>query len=204
MPATVLPLPSVLANSRKADPRRLGYIGAPPVSKARDGDAWFTPDVYIDSVRGVLGDIDLDPFSSEAANKVVRAQEFFSEERSAFEYDWRIRNKTRVFMNPPYSAGVINRAISRFIDQFESHAFVEGIVLVNNATDTRWFKALVSCCQAVCFTDHRISFWNADGKHVSNNTRGQAFFYFGSRSGKFKRIFKKHGFVLVPADVGRR
>ncbi|MFH0920581.1 MAG: hypothetical protein V1913_09485, partial [Fibrobacterota bacterium] len=58
---------------------------------------------------------------------------------------------------------------------------------------------LVKNSTAICFTDHRISFWNADRKNVSGNTRGQAFFYFGEALGKFKNVFKKHGFILVPS-----
>jgi hypothetical protein len=92
-----------------------------------------------------------------------------------------------------------SRSVNRFIDQYEAKRFSEGIVLVNNATDTRWFNALIGRCSTICFTNHRISFWNADRKNVSGNTRGQAFFYFGNKRVKFRRTFEKHGFVLEPA-----
>lgn len=147
----------------------------------------------------VLGGIDLDPFTSDKANEIVGAKYILTIEQSAFEHSWKFGKRIRVFMNPPYSAGLCGRAINRFIDQYEAKHFVEGIVLVNNATDTRWFGALVKHCDAICFTDHRISFWNADRKHVSGNTRGQAFFYFGRKLAKFNQIFAKHGCVLTPA-----
>lgn len=186
----------------KANSKKLAYIGAKPGSNAtkkRDSDSWYTPPEYLDSVRTVLGRIDLDPFSSEKANEIVCADNIFTLENSAFEHDWNIGKDLKVFMNPPYSAGLCGRSVNRFIDQFEAGNFVEGIVLANNATDTRWFSALVSCCSAICFTNHRISFWNADRKNVSGNTRGQAFFYFGSRKLKFQKAFEKHGFVMLPA-----
>ena len=146
-----------------------------------------------------MGGIDLDPFTSKTANEIVHAKWIFTIEESAFENHWNLCKKTRVFMNPPYSAGLCSRAVNRFIDQYEARNFAEGIVLVNNATDTRWFCELVRHCKAICFTDHRISFWNTDRKHVSGNTRGQAFFYFGRKIVRFKNTFEKHGSVLMPA-----
>lgn len=186
----------------KADKNKLAYIGAKPGKNSeikRDSDSWFTPPEYIDSVRTVLGTIDLDPFSSLHANEIVKAAHIFSLDRSAFEHQWNVSEATKVFMNPPYSAGMCGRAVNRFIDQYEAKHFVEGVVLANNATDTRWFSALINRCTAICFTNHRISFWNADRKNISGNTRGQAFFYFGRRRVKFKRTFEKHGFVMFPA-----
>ena len=191
---TALPLANL------ADARRLGYVGRKPSSEKRDSDSWFTPPEYLDSVRAVLDEIDLDPFTSERANEIVGAKWIFTSEQSAFENDWRVDRRVHVFMNPPYSAGLCKRAVLRFIEQYEAKRFEEGIVLVNNATDTKWFSALVAHCDGVCFTNHRISFWNADRKNVSGNTRGQAFFYFGGNLAKFRHAFKKHGFVLVPAN----
>ena len=187
-----------LAQANRASAKRLGYIGRVPTSKPRDSDSWFTPPEYLDSVRAVLGEIELDPFTSAEANEIVRATRIFTQEHSAFDHEWHRGKPARVFMNPPYSAGLCARAVNRFIDQLTLGHIEEGIVLVNNATDTRWFNALVGRCTAICFTHHRISFWNADKKHVSGNTRGQAFFYFGKRGKEFAGIFRKHGFVLKP------
>lgn len=170
-----------------------------PTEKPRDADSWFTPPEYLDSARAVMGGIDLDPFTSAKANEIVAARYIFTLDQSAFENDWKLDEHLRVFMNPPYSAGLCGRAVNRFIDQYEARNFAEAIVLVNNATDTRWFNALVAHCDAVCFTDHRISFWNVDRKKVSANTRGQAFFYFGNKLAEFTQAFEKHGFVLKPA-----
>ncbi len=191
-----------LRTPQRADAHRLGYVGRKPAASARDSDSWFTPPEYLDSVRAVLKRIGLDPFTSAIANEIVGARRIFTREHSAFDHPWRVGRDEGVFMNPPYSAGLCARAVNRFIDQYESGNFRRGIVLVNNATDTRWFSALLDRCSAICFTDHRISFWNADRKHVSGNTRGQAFLYFGNDVHDFTRVFKKHGVVLRPAHKG--
>jgi phage N-6-adenine-methyltransferase len=180
-----------------ADSSRLGYVGRKPGKKGtRDSDAWFTPPEYVASAREVMKGIDLDPFSSPQANNIVRASFYFTENTNAFISSWNVKKDTRVFMNPPYSQGLISRSIKHFLQEWENGSFAEGIVLVNNATDTKWFRAMIPHASAICFTDHRISFWNADGKRVSGNTRGQCFFYFGEQHLRFAKIFSKHGFIL--------
>ena len=156
-------------------------------------DEWFTPPIYIKAVREVLGWIDLDPFSSPRANGVVGAGMIYTKEKSAFSSEWK--NKT-VFMNPPYSIGLCAKAVDRFLQQRDWHGF-DGIVLTNSSTDTKWAQKLLTSCDAVCFPNHRISFWNADGKAQSGNPRGQMFLYFGSDIGSFKRVFGVFGKVMV-------
>ncbi len=161
-------------NSNKADAGRLGYVGKRPGSR-RDSDSWYTPPRYLDAVRAVLGAIELDPFSSEAANLTVRARRYYTERDDAFRKSWLAGS---VFMNPPYGRSC-RPAVEKFVEEFVSGHFSTGIVLVNNATETRFFQLLLNTSAAVMFTNHRIAFTNADGKRISGNTRGQAFFYFG-------------------------
>lgn len=178
----------------KAKPSKLAYIGSPVDTDKtnRDSDSWYTPSSYIQSAREVLGSIDLDPFSSDAANKIVGATVYYTAERSAFGVDWRART---VWMNPPYGPRC-TKAIEKFTSEYTLDHFEEAIVLVNNATDTQWFKKLSAFASSWCFTDHRISFISPDGKLSSVNTRGQVFIYFGGNIDKFHRVFSHHGLVL--------
>jgi len=98
-------------------------------------------------------------------------------------------------MNPPYSRGVIDLAINRFLTEWSQRNFKEAIVLVNNATETQWFQRLMMECSAICFTDHRIAFVSPDNKQESGNTRGQAFFLFGNRFGPFSDAFHSFGAI---------
>jgi hypothetical protein len=99
-------------------------------------------------------------------------------------------------MNPPYSGAACRNAVNLFIDEFAAGTFTAGVFLVNNATETSWFQRAMSTASAICFTSHRISFWNADGKAQSGNTRGQAFFYFGNNPAQFESAFSAHGTVV--------
>ncbi len=57
----------------------------------------YTPAVYIDAGRHVLGDIDLDPASCAVANQTVRARRYYTAADNGLERPWG----GRVFMNPP-------------------------------------------------------------------------------------------------------
>lgn len=195
----------------RASVKKLGYVGRTPGTE-RDSNAWFTPSKYIESSRTALGgSIDLDPFSDAAANaKSVKAVQFFTEQDNAFTQDWALmKNGQRfdaskgrtVFMNPPYSGKLCAEAVNMFLDEFAKGSFTEGIFLVNNGTETRWFQRAFGLASAVCFTNHRISFWNEDGKSMSGNTRGQAFFYLGKNPDRFIEAFKEHGATFkLPAS----
>lgn len=187
----------------KASAQNLGYVGRTP-GTPRDSNAWFTPEKYLNAVRSALGGtITLDPFSSSAANTAVKAEEFYDEADNAFDQDWSKNQNGRnssprtVFMNPPYSGKLCSLAVSRFLDEYEKGSFTAGIFLVNNSTETKWFQRALKTATAICFTDHRISFWNVDGKAMSGNTRGQAFFYFGKNPQKFIKAFAELGSSFV-------
>ena len=176
----------------KADKKKLGYVGKKPGE--RDSNSWYTPVKYLDSARIVLGDIDLDPFTSDLANKTVKAKHILTVDASAFGRSWGKHNSC--WMNPPYGAGICGASINKFIEEFEAKSFKQGIVLTNSSTDTKWFKALASKSSAICFTDHRISFDSPDKKEKSSNTKGQCFFYFGKQKVKFVSEFRKYGLIM--------
>lgn len=193
--------------TNQAQPKKLGYVGRTPGTAPRDSNAWFTPSKYVEAARTALGGtIDLDPFSSAAANKIVKATTFFSEHDDAFTKRWAAKRANpgskshTIFMNPPYSGALCSQAVNMFLDEYEKGSFTAGVFLVNNATETKWFQRAFTAASAVCFTNHRISFWNADGKAQSGNTRGQAFFYFGKDPEVFIDAFKELGAAfLLPA-----
>ncbi len=158
-----------------------------------DRDAWNTPSEWLDLARQVLGGIDFDPYSSDAANAVVQATRHLTAADNALTTPW---SGPRVWMNPPYSGASFLLACQRFVAEFRAGHFEEAIVLTNNCTETRGFQLLMREAGAVCFPNKRIIFWAADGKRTGGNTRAQAFHYIGPHAEKFAEVFRPCGTVL--------
>jgi phage N-6-adenine-methyltransferase len=182
-------------NVNIVNPKHIAYVGSLRQSGDESGDAWFTPAHTINLARHILNGIDLDPFSSDDANLLVKANKYFTREKSAFANDWIARS---VFMNPPYSRGLCAEAVEKFLHEFKVKHFSAGIVLVNNMTDTRWFHDLAVIAIRRCDFKGRIGFVTADNKRISGNTRGQTFFLFSRNLyaiGKFDKIMPHEGIV---------
>lgn len=177
------------AETCKADKKRMGYA----TGGARNGDSndWRTPVPYLESARKVLGGIELDPFSSDDANRQVRARRFLTEHDNALSCNWpKVKS---AWMNPPYGRTLMTPAAERWCAEYESGTFDAGIALVNNATEAKWFLMLWDRASAFLFTDHRIAFESPDHKTISSNTRGQFFFYFGEQCSRFIDEFARFG-----------
>src|SRR5690606_446129 len=67
------------------------------VSNNSGENEWYTPPCYIESARVVMGEIDLDPASSQAANKIIKAKKFFDEQADGLSKSWG----GNIWMNPP-------------------------------------------------------------------------------------------------------
>ena len=153
------------------------------------GDEWYTPGKYIDSVRAVLGGIDLDPASCEQANRVVKANKIYTLEDSGLDHEW----KGRVFINPPYSDN--KKFAEKLRAEYSSGNVTEAIALLGaHAIETHWFAPYWD--YVLCFTGHRIKFNTPDGPTKAGNINGSVFVHLGKDSHKFADEFSKHGYVV--------
>jgi phage N-6-adenine-methyltransferase len=156
------------------------------------GDEWYTREEEIKLVRMVLGEIDLDPASCQAANEIVKAKTFYTKEENGLDKPlWG-----KVFCNPPYSKP--RPFIDKIVESYQSGEIESAILLVNSSTDTDWFHFAFENAKLTCFTDGRISFWRADTNEKKDKNRyGQAFFYFGNEPEKFKAVFSNTGSFAI-------
>lgn len=157
---------------------------------------FYTPKNYIELVKDVLGEIILDPFSCEYANKnFVKATYFYDKKISCYNEDWIEANKGTVFMNPPYSNGEYKPAIERFIQQLNKFKF-EAITLTNNNTETIASQLLMKRSSAICYPDKRINYHTMNGE-TNGNRYSQMFCYFGNNVKQFNRVFGKIGTIFI-------
>lgn len=161
----------------------------PHVAHNGGENEWYTPPEYIACAVAVMGRIDLDPASSETANKIVRATKIYTKQDDGLSKFWA----GKVWMNPPYAAELIRLFIKKFVDHVSSGDISEGIVLVNNATETNWFNELVSVASAVVFPNGRIKFIDKNGESSGAPLQGQAVIYIGKKPDKFMKEFGEFG-----------
>jgi ParB family chromosome partitioning protein len=154
---------------------------------------WYTPPEYVEAARAVLGEIDLDPASSDVAQRTVKASRYFTREQDGLTQAW----PGRVWLNPPYTQPDVGRFVGKLVDELERHQTEAAILLTHNYTDTAWFHLAASVCQAICFTRGRIGFLDSRG-NAAAPTQGQAFFYYGLDVEAFRARFTEIGALMRP------
>jgi phage N-6-adenine-methyltransferase len=155
---------------------------------------WYTPAEYLAAAREVLGDIDLDPATSEAAQRIVKAKEFFTKDDDGLRHEWH----GRVWLNPPYARSLIAEFVDKLLLEVNHGHAESAILLTHNDTDTAWFQRAAEQARAICFTRGRIRFESPDGE-LAAPTLGQAFSYFGADAERFISRFRQFGLVVVRA-----
>lgn len=160
-----------------------------------DSPEWYTPKRYVKAARDVLGGIDLDPASSDTANQVVQATRYYTAETKGLDWDWH----GRVFLNPPYGRSAPNgnaKFVPKLVEEYEAGRVTAAILLTSaHATDTEWFQLLWD--YRLCFTDHRLPYWNESGG--GDPTFGSVFTYLGPHPERFVQRFDEFGAIVTRA-----
>lgn len=162
------------------------------VSNNSGNNEWYTPEHIIYCAREVMGSIDLDPATSLIANQTVKASKIFTEDDSGLDKEWL----GNVWMNPPYAQPLINEFSEKLCSEVLKSNITKAIVLVNNATETKWFQSMLDISSAVCFPLGRIKFVDPDGNPSGAPLQGQAILYFGENVHVFSEWFSDLGKVV--------
>ena len=163
------------------------------VSNNSGENEWYTPERFIEAARLTMGSIELDPASSERANKTVKAGVIYTIDDDGLKQDW----KGNVWMNPPYAQPLMTQFSDKLVSELKH--INNAIVLVNNATETKWFQSMAKKANAICFPETRIKFIDKEGKESGAPLQGQTFLYFGSSVDRFEKNFSQFGFVMSHA-----
>jgi phage N-6-adenine-methyltransferase len=164
----------------------------PHLSQNSGNNEWYTPSYIIDAARNTMGSIDLDPASSSIANQTVMAEKYYTKEDDGLRQTWF----GNIWLNPPYCRSLISQFSLAVINKRQDYE--QAIVLVNNATETRWFQDLLRNCNAFCIFNGRIKFIAIDGKTGGTSLQGQIILYFGSNIQKFEENFAPFGILSWP------
>jgi phage N-6-adenine-methyltransferase len=162
----------------------------PHVAHNSGDNEWYTPAPFVEAARTVMGRFDLDPASSEIANRTVQAARIFTAEDDGLAQEWPVGT---IWMNPPYAQPLMGQFADRFAAEIRRGS--EGVVLVNNATETAWFQTIAAECSAICFPKSRIRFLDPEG-NPGAPLQGQAIIYCGPNPDAFEAAFSGFGLVV--------
>jgi site-specific DNA-methyltransferase (adenine-specific) len=145
--------------------------GDPIVSHQRkskivtEKDSWETPKWLFDLLDQEFH-FNLDAAADYDNSKV---DGWFNEEINALNQDWQDCGVGRVFLNPPYSAGNIDRFMAKALEESQKGAVV--VCLVPCATDTRWWHQYSMKAQEIRFVKGRVRFvgYDEEGNQVKNS-----------------------------------
>lgn len=164
---------------------------------SHDSLDYYTPQWVIDAAREVMGGIDLDPASCEAANTWIMANRYYTIDQDGLSLPWY----GRVWLNPPYSFtnGKSNQDAwsYRLATEYRSGAVSEGMLLVKAALGYKWFEGLWDSWP-VCFVRERLSFVMPNGSDDGQSKQGTAIFYMGTNLQGFVSAFAKFGRIITP------
>lgn len=164
-------------------------------------EEWFTPHLYLEAARHVMGAIDLDPASCALANKTVKATRYFDKEMDGLSRSWHIAGyPSRCFINPPYGRigtsrqrGQVELWIEKLFYEIKQNHVKEAILLVNAQPYKRWFDPLWD--YPICFISVRLAFYNEKGEG-GRSPHGSAIIYIGKNISAFRAFFSPYGPIV--------
>jgi hypothetical protein len=80
------------------------------------------------------------------------ATRYFTIDIDGLAQPWR----GRVFCNPPYARGWIDRFVAKFLAEHQAKNMQQGLLLTNASTETKWWQAAGCQCDAICFLAGRV------------------------------------------------
>ena len=165
----------------------------PHILNNSGNDEWFTPADIIEAARLTMGGIDLDPASNAVANALVKAELYYSADDDGLTKKWT----GRVWMNPPYSSKLVPLFCAKLADEVVAGRTQQAVVIVNNATETKWFADLVSVASAICFSSRRVRFLTPEMEVAGSPNQGQAIVYVGNDPDVFVENFAYMGWGVI-------
>jgi hypothetical protein len=165
------------------------------VNQSKDVE-WWTPPKYMELVREVLGEIDLDPASCARADKNVQARVFYDKVANGLVQPWF----GRLYINSPYGkpgrgVAIAKDFIKKLLMNVKTGDVTEAIALLNsNSIEAEWFRPLRENC-TLCVCHKRIQFLDPAGRTAAPN-HGAVFVYLGPRIERFIDVFRKIGTIL--------
>ncbi len=193
---------------------------------AESGFEYYTPQIWTEAARALMGHIDLDPASCEIANQTVKAKAYFTKQNDGLSQPWH----GHVWMNHPFHRGeaacpsdrskckkkaCLNRGyhiekpipsnadwVNKLINEYMIGNVTEAVCITFCNSSEAWFQPLLQWPQ--CFPNGRVHYIGQDGQRVKGCTKGSVFTYIGNRTDAFASAFAELGTIKVPYNKGAK
>lgn len=174
------------------------------ITGSSETNEWHTPAHIIALARQALGEIDLDPASSAAANAIVQASSYYTSTEDGYARPWgNLATPRRVWLNPPYGKEEGERHSNtirwsrKLITEYEAGRVSAAILLVKAALGYNWFEDLWYA-YTTCFVRERLSFIRPNGDDAGESKHATALVYLGNDIALFTAVFRTVGRVIPP------
>ena len=161
---------------------------------SKNSDNYYTPSALIEIERRVMGGVDLDPCSSELANKTVQANRIYTLENSMFLNSLACES---MHFNPPYSNPM--PYVDRVVYEYQQGVIGQICGIFNTDNSTKWFAEIAKIATAYCFLRDRVQFIDATNTRLdkmTSNNKPQFIFYAGHNTTRFIKEFDSLGLCL--------
>lgn len=182
------------------EPPAVEYTPAPPamsqpmsILTSQGTVEWYTPPSLIERARSVLGVIDLDPASSDVAQRWINATEYYTADDDGKAQPW----SGRIWLNPPFDD--TPAWVDRLDSEYQSGDVTAAVLLVNSAPGYIWWEDLWRR-RPVCMLRERVCFCRADGTSEGPAKKGTTIAYYGDDIQKFSAAFCELGRIILPED----
>ena len=161
---------------------------------------WQTPDKYITAARDVMGEIDLDPISSDRANERIKAKKYFTAQIDGLLQHW----SGRIWLNPAY--GILFECVDKLLKHYRNRDVEQAIFFTHTLTTWEgWFQDLFRFSDAICFIDELVEWYAGHTPELKQmhelginpvyDQRGTIAAYFGPHKDKFNETFEQFGAI---------
>jgi ParB family chromosome partitioning protein len=172
-------------------------------------DEWFTPNCIVDLAREVLGTIDLDPASCEAANEIVKATKYFDIENCGLINQWS-NIPINVFINPPSGKHHRKSLMKLFWEKLlaeRENGLINQAIFVGFSLEQ--LQTTQNCSQSfgefpICLPKSRVKFVSPSGL-FNSPTHGQVIVYvpgISDETNLFYEVFGQIGVCMSPIYYG--
>lgn len=152
---------------------------------------YYTPVEIVEAARRVMGGIDLDPASSEAANQFVKATHVYTIKEDGLKQPWH----GRVWMNHPFGLVQNPKWINYLEREYREVRTTEACCITYACTSERWFQPLAKRPQ--CYLTPRTNYRLPDGTIKKGVSKGSVVTYYGENVEAFAREYRSFGVVKV-------